>query len=63
MIQIIKNHILSLLEKNYLNKRRGITMIIILSKHQIMAAEELERALELTMEDYLSEFHGSQSPV
>ena len=31
-------------------------MIAKLPKHQIMAAEELERASELTMEDYLSEF-------
>ena len=31
-------------------------MIVKLPKHQIMAAEELERGLELTMEDYISEF-------
>ena len=31
-------------------------MIVKLPKHQIMAAEELERTLQLKMEDCLSEF-------
>ena len=31
-------------------------MIVKQPKHQIMAAEELERTLQLKMEDYLSEF-------